>query len=314
MLIPPSKFLATPLAWAAVLSIAGCSLINDPPTQLEARLDLTGQSVENPKDLARQFVAQLGIEGLKPEHVRVVHDKEKKAHFFRVVGKQALSPELLKQVSAGLAGLNERYSLQGKLEVSADSDFDAFLKTSKREFPIRASWHKAQVQVYLVQSALERMLGSAMAGQGTPPRRVACMLGFEPQEPLPVLEGDVNKMFPDGKGGFTVLRPAGTSPREMTLPHEVKITHPELSKLEAPVVLDGRVQFQFALILDANVTVIGGSSADSKPSVIDHGTITRCREKLIEVAPKVRQLIDDAALLDEVRSIGPAQLMALPKQ
>ena len=139
------------------------------------------------------------------------------------------------------------------------------------------------------------------------------MLGFQPQEPLPELAGDINKMFPDGKGGFTVLRSAGIAPREMTLPHEVKITHPELSKLEAPVILDGQVQFQFALILDANVTVIGGSSTESKPSVIDHGTITRCRQKLIEVAPTVRQLIDDATLLAEVSSIGPAQLTALPK-
>lgn len=301
------------LAIAAICTLSGCNPFSDPPTQLEAKLFVAGTTIQDEKALARHLTEQLNIVGLEADQVRIAFDKEKNTYFFRMVGKEALPPALLKQVVAGLATLNRDLTWQGKLivEAEADAKADAILKTNKREFAVTAPWNSVRVDAYLVTSAAENMLARLATAAGRPerPKQAACMLSFAPRDKLPPLTGKLSD-FASGNGALAGLVHNPLFDQEVTLPHRITFSQPELAKLKEPVVDDGKLLFQFALVEDAKMTVIHTGGAGLDALVVDHGTVEHCKRKLREVAPDVQKLVDRFALLDEVSAIGPAQLVA----
>lgn len=303
------------LAIVVSCTLTGCDLFSAPPTQLEAKLTTSGPSVEDEDALARKLVQKLNVKDLKIDNVRVVFDKDQKATFFRVVGKEALPPALLQQVGAGLARLNQEITWQGKLIVEASPWLDAFLKTDKREFPIVAAWQGAEVEAFLLRSAAEALFGQTafMLNKKDLPEWVACVLSFAPNDKLPPLKGKMEDAEPEHeRPDIMIAGPSATAQSEITVPHRVIFTQAELARLKEPVVVQGKLYFQFALIEGADVTVAGGDG-DGDPTTIDHRTIDLCRSKLREVAPKVQAMMDSAAMIGEVAAIGPARLVALPK-
>lgn len=297
------------------IQLAGCGVFSDPPTQLEAPLTLAGEKIRDPKALAAHFVEQLKIKELQPSQVRITFDSDKKQHFFRLVGKEALSATLIAQVANALPALNVRNAWQGRLVVDEDKQFDAFLKTSEREFPVAAAWHTATVEAYLMQNmfenALMRQMAQLRSDAPRSPQTVACMLSFTPHTELPRLTGKASEIT-DAPINLALER-VGLAPREMTVPHKITVTEPAMAKLDSPVVEDGKILFQFALVEDAKVTVIN-TVGDTDPITFDHGAIELCNAKLAEVAPAARARMDQPATLAEIKAIGPARIVPLPKK
>ncbi len=318
----PNIFFARSVALAIAVSgaLAGCNRPSEPPTQLEAELFASRSAIHDRDTLARDLIQRLNIKELKFENVRIAVDEDKKAYFFRLVGKDALAPELLKQVSAGLAQVNLDNFWQGKLIVEANAEVAeaavaAIMKTDKREFPVNVPWQSARVEAYLMQSASEFTLAGStiVMPHYDAPQHVACVLSFDPKDTLPELKGMLEEPVPENEDTLAKMRRRARLPSATTVPHRVVAAQPDLAKLKPAVVEDHKLMFEFALIKDVKVAAKDNGGQGIVPVTIDSSDIALCQNKLREVAPEVQNLIDRARLLADVSSIGPAQLVPMPK-
>ncbi len=307
------------LAIAVSCTLAGCNRPSDPPTQLEAELFASRSSIQDKETLARNLIQRLNIKELQFENVRIAVDEGKKAYFFRLVGKDALAPELLKQVSAGLAKVNLDNVWQGKLIVEANAEVAEaavaeIMQTDKREFPVSVPWQSARVEAYLMQSASEFTLAGStiVMPHHNAPKHVACVLSFDPEGTLPQLKGLLKEVVPDNEDVSARMRRSARLPSATTVPHRIVAAQPDLAKLKAAVVEDHRLLFEFALIENIKVPATGSGGEGSDPVTIDGGDIAMCQSKLREVAPDVQKMIDRVGLLAEVSAIGPALLVVMP--
>lgn len=303
-----------------VMLLAGCDAFTPPPAQLQAVLTLEAGAgdqgdTKQRRDLTDQIVQFLGIKGIDNKNARVRFDEASKTYHFEIFGKQQIAQALLEQVAKGVKPLEVDRSWSANVKVAPLEHLDKLLGSKERSFPVRASWKNADIDTYVIQTPA---LGFAMptispTGEMVrEPKTALCMLSFKPEPALPKLEGTVDEVYgisPDSVQAQLARRlQAG---QVMSVPHDVTFDDATLADVfkDAPMAKDGKLMFQFAMLNDVNVLEFGG-----KEPAMDMGghTQAKCVAALAEKHPKLAAIIDKMALLENIKSFGPARMIALP--
>jgi hypothetical protein len=308
-------------AVAATLSalLTGCEYAKPAPAQLDALITLDpkagGQSDKvHLRDLAGNIAGYLAIAGIDSKNARVRFDETKKTYHFEVFGKQPIPQALLEQVAKGLNASEKDRSWPAKVEVLPWPHLDTLLGGKERNFTVRANWKDANIDAYVIRPPRLGYLPSADPRGAK--KTALCMLSFKPEPPLPKLEGTVEQFY--GKelenDRFAVLRRTVGPDHVFTAPHEVTFDEPELAQAfkEAPIAKDDKLMFQFAVLEDVNIL----DFADSKsPAMdLDGATQKKCEAELNQKYPALVKIMRRAAMLSQVKAIGPARMIALPLQ
>ncbi len=300
--------------------LAGCDWFKPLPAQFQSLVTLEAAagdlSDENSsRALAANIVAYLDIEGVDSTNTRIAFDEVKKTYHFELFGKQRLSKTLLDQVAKGLDPSKIAQSWPATVEVAKLEHLDTLLGSKERSFPVRASWKHAGIDAYVVQSAfpgLSMPTAADPTGRGSMPKTALCMLSFQPEPALPKLEGTYEEVHgPEHDSARARLVRQLQSNQAIGVPHEVTFDDPELAKAftEPPMAKAGKLMFQFAVIEDASVTEFIGDTAP-----IDFGGTTqrKCLTALDEKYPELAKSIKRMALLEHVKTFGPAHLPPVP--
>lgn len=309
-------------AVAATLSalLTGCEYAKPAPAQLDALLTLDPKAGDQSdkvhlRDLAGNIAGYLAIAGIDSKNARVRFDETKKTYHFEVFGKQPIPQALLDQVAKGLNASEKDRSWPAKVEVLPWPHLDTLSGGKERNFTVRANWKDADIDTYVMRP---RGLGYLPSmGAGIREKKTAlCMLSFKPEPPLPKLEGTVEQFY--GKDlendRFAVLRRTVGPDHVFTAPHEVTFDEPELAKAfrEAPIAKDDKLMFQFAVLEDVNVLDLAGGKSPAMD--LDGATQKKCEAELHQKYPALVKIMRRAAMLSQVKAIGPARMIALPVQ
>jgi hypothetical protein len=309
---------------AAALSalLAGCDKVKPPPIQLEALLTLEPKAgnqsdKQHLRDLAGSIVGYLGLEGIDSKNARVTFDESNQTYHFEIFGRLPIPPALLEQVAKGLNPLEKDRSWPAKVEVAPLAHLDTLLGSKERNFKVRANWKDVKIDAYVIRSPNPgfAMPSADPLGNGPrEPKTALCMLSFTPQPALPTLEGTVEQFYGKAQENdpYALLRRHAPPGHVFSASYEVTFDEPALAKAfeEAPMAKDGKLMFQFAVIEDANVLDFAGS--DSAPMDMGGVTQQKCGTKLNEKYPALARIISRVAQIDQVKSFGPARMIALP--
>lgn len=310
------------LAAAAVSAVlCGCDYVKPPPAQLESVLTLDDRAgdysdARRLRSLADNIVTYLNIAGISVSNTRVVFDASSKRHTFEVYGKEAIPQALLDQVAKALAGLDRDRFFTATVEVAPLDHLDDLLGSKERNFPVRASWKDAAIDVYIVRTPESGLLGAAadlLGERERAPITAYCVLSFLPAPALPKLTGSADEYFgkPQENDPYSTARRFARPGQTFSAPYTIKFDAPELSealKVE-PVVQDGKLAFQYAVLDDANVIDIAGSS--TAPMDVNGATREKCLLNLSQDYPALGKIFGSVALLEDVKAFGQARKIAL---
>ena len=299
---------------------AGCDAFKPGPAQLQTLLTLDADAGDQHNEqqlrsLADKIIRYLDIKGIDARNARVSFDESSKTYRFEIFGKQAISRTLLEQVAKAVDPLQMNRSWSANVKVDPQERLDELLGTKERSFAVRASWKSVAIDTYVVQIP---GLGSIIPTIGPtgdivrPPKTAHCMLSFSPEPALPKLEGTVEQVYGSTQESRAVQLVLRLQPGQAVgVPHEVTFDEPSLAEAfkEAPLAKDGKLMFQFAQLDDVNVLDFN----DGKPA-LDMGGATqqKCLAELTEKHPALATLVEKMALLESIKSFGPARMIALP--
>ena len=161
-------------------------------------------------------------------------------------------------------------------------------------------------------------LGSVIASIGPTgelvrePKTALCMLSFRSDPALPKLEGTVEQVYGVTQQGRSLQLMLRLQPGQVVgVPHAVTFDEPVLSKAfkEEPLARDGKLMFQFAQLEDVNVLDFNGNEP-----ALDMGGATqrKCAAELADKHPALASIVKKMALLESIKSIAPARMIALP--